>query len=588
MPHFRRARYRDIPAIQQFIHSHYQANHILSKSKAMFVFEYFSGTNTLDQKQPINMFVLEEAAEIVAILGFYPDKTEYFLSLWSAKQGSVYGLLLLKEVEKTLTDKPLRIIGLSKQAEQLYSRLGYQVETLAYQYSEKRPLKAPISGTILTAEEFESKQLPGIMDEQRYQKRFFQNPFTTYYFYYTPSGLVYVYKKYQTEANDFLLICDIIGDLSLFSETDLQEIMEIEQFPYATVYTNQALVGLKSVQENKQLFPIYTAPYLGENATLKYAYQGDKPVIFQLRSDQGRPNRLTQRYALVNNFMYHYIRSEETVQTVNNYLPKTIFEKQIDYLTEHYAPLDMATLEKGEFDERQEYFMVSFDDGYKEHLYSAASYLEEKGIEGQFFLPARETADLLQVNKIHQILNYYRPSAILTAIQSEEPQFEEKYASYSQVASLDKPEIIFIKRYFQKESLAKALIETLFEQIPAANYQDYYLTQAEEMQLATKHLIGNHTCKHTHLPDNSPAEIEADIVQYEKQLGHLMKRKTVAYPFGSQNEEVRACYQKAGYRFGWGTRSAYSIVPEGGALNLNRYDCNELNAYLNEGVEAHV
>lgn len=589
MPHFRRACYRDIPAIQTFIDENYQANHILSKSKALFVHEYFSLDNTLDETKPINMFVLEESAEIVAILGFYEDGKEYFLSLWSAKAGSVYGILLLKKVEEALQDKPIRIIGLSKQAEQLYSKLGYKVESLLYQFTARRTFQQAKTGKKIHAEQLADLGLNEFEQERsRYEKRLIHNPFETYCLYYFSAGIIYVYKKYQTKANDFLLICDIIGDLAHFSEQHLQEIMAEENFPYASIYANQVLTGLKIVADEKMLFPIYTAPYLEENITLKYAYQNKRPVIFQLRSDQGRPNKLSEPFALVNNFMYHYIRDDSEKQTVNNYVSKALFEQQIDYLVTHYHPIKMVEIETGNFDERLEYFMVSFDDGYQEHYQIAAKYLEQQNVEGQFFIPAREAADLLEVNKIHQILNYYEPEEITQVIRNIEPAFADKYAAYSQVVSLDKPEIIFIKRYLQKEAKAASIIAELFKKIPPVNYADYYLNETEQTYLSNKHIVGNHTCKHDHLTDLSPVEIETDIKHYEQKLGNLMHGKIIAYPFGSQNKMVRDCYEQAGYIFGWGTKSSYSIVPASGSLNLNRYDCNELNAYIKERVKKHV
>ena len=588
MNKFRRAQYKDIERIQQFINDNFKESHVLSINKALFVFEYCDSNNNLDRDQLINMFLYENDGTIQAILGYYNFADEYYLSLWSAKAGSIFGLLILKEAEKVLTDKPINVLGLSEQAQELYQKLGYKVKTLNYQYLQNTIGTVVNKGMGLDEKSLEKLEHPAILKNFHfYKKRFFSNPFQKYYYYYFPTKkLLYVYRKMQTPCENFLLIVDVLGDDNLIEQKDFSEIMNYESYEFLTIYSNKKFDGLLDVYESDYIFSIYNAPFLEQNVKLYYAYNSDEPLIFKLRGDQERPGLLTKKYALINNFMYHYIRDAAVKQNVNNYIDNELFIEHIEYLLKYYQPIRMQDLLSGNFDESKEYFIVSFDDGYKEHYEFVAKYLQKQKIEGQFFVPVIED-ELLEVNKIHQILNWYDPSEIITTIKKyESPQtFSEKYTVYSHIKSLDVPEIIFIKRYLQKEAKASKIINELFENIPLQQYENYYLTKDEMLKMNDYHLIGNHTCLHKHLTDYTLDEVRNDIQNYELVFEKVLQPKTVSYPFGSVNTEIIEEYKTNGYVLGWTVIPGYAIVSEEGILNGNRYDAIHLTEIVKKEKE---
>ena len=91
--------------------------------------------------------------------------------------------------------------------------------------------------------------------------------------------------------------------------------------------------------------------------------------------------------------MYHYIRNfRETEfkglkgETENQFL------KQIKYLEENY---ERATIEKihdyltGTYKPKKNLYVLTFDDGLKEHGNFVTEVLDKHQIEGQFFIPTK-------------------------------------------------------------------------------------------------------------------------------------------------------------------------------------------------------
>ncbi|ODJ51744.1 hypothetical protein BFR40_07010 [Brochothrix thermosphacta] len=587
MSSFRRAVYSDIPLIQKFIHENFKKDHILSKNKALFVNEYVQQTNTLDQDAEINFYVYSHNQKIVSILGFYEYSEEYYLSLWSALKGSFYGIVLLKAVEKALSDKPLRVIGLSSEAITLYKNLSYVVGKLNYQYFTKNTKKSTKKGISLDKKEI----INAIGKDDNlvfYEKHLVRNPFVTYSsYYFLKERIQIIYRKVTTPENVFILVVDIIGDIESVNLSMFQEVLDEENVEYGTLYASESFDFLQDVSDSELVFSIYAHPYVAKNIDVHYAYKGEKPRIFKLRGDQERPASLNEKYAIVNNFMYHYIRDSDIKQTVNNYLPQNIFEKHLTFLQKNYSNLKLIDLQNGDFSEIEEYYMLSFDDGYIEHEEFVAKLLTKNGVEGHFFVPKIENDTLLKVNKIHQILNFFSVEEILSTIKTtvNGQEFTELFKKYVAKSEFDDENTMFIKRYFQKNERAITVINELFSRIPSSNYKDYYINEKQLKNMADFHIVGNHTCAHNHLTEYSIDEIDKDIRSYEVKFSEYMNLKTVSYPYGSIYPEAMQLYEKYDYKYGFTVKSGYDIIPQSGKLDINRYDCNELTMIINRKDE---
>ena len=108
--------------------------------------------------------------------------------------------------------------------------------------------------------------------------------------------------------------------------------------------------------------------------------------------------------------MYHYIRDlKHSRYPKIKGLDVDLFCKQIMFFKANFNVVRMeqvfAAIEEGvQLPENP--ILLTFDDGYIDHYTFAAPILEDNGLQGSFFIPAKafSTHQLLDVNKIHYIL----------------------------------------------------------------------------------------------------------------------------------------------------------------------------------------
>lgn len=74
--------------------------------------------------------------------------------------------------------------------------------------------------------------------------------------------------------------------------------------------------------------------------------------------------------------------------------------------------------------------------------------------------------------------------------------------------------------------------------------------------------IGSHLCNHVHLPKLSSNEIKHELQESKLLLENVLGQKiySVAYPFGSYNNEVLEIAKEVGYQFGVTTKSGNNLT----------------------------
>ena len=105
--------------------------------------------------------------------------------------------------------------------------------------------------------------------------------------------------------------------------------------------------------------------------------------------------------------MYHYVRLENKDLPYFRYLHVDDFKKQLDYFWDNfgYVKKDVfeASLKTGD---PSEGVVLTFDDGFKDHLHFVLPLLEERGLWGAFYIPTRPYVDgrMLDVHRIHMLI----------------------------------------------------------------------------------------------------------------------------------------------------------------------------------------
>jgi len=108
--------------------------------------------------------------------------------------------------------------------------------------------------------------------------------------------------------------------------------------------------------------------------------------------------------------MYHYVRNTEDSEFPGIHaVREETFVSQIEALLAKYEPASFSTMIDylhGEYHPRRSLFVVTFDDGLKEHGNFVTEALNNRGVQGQFFIPTAclEEHYVLPVHKNHLLL----------------------------------------------------------------------------------------------------------------------------------------------------------------------------------------
>lgn len=241
--------------------------------------------------------------------------------------------------------------------------------------------------------------------------------------------------------------------------------------------------------------------------------------------------------------------------------------------------------------------LLTFDDGYLDHYTFVLPILEEKKVQGSFFVPGKIFAEraLLDVNKIHYILastdtknlfmdvlkrlDYYR------GLEFSYPENKELIERYAKANRFDSKEIIFIKRILQTvlpERLRHQISSDLFKTYVGITEEqlagELYMTE-EQIKTMKRHgmFLGIHGYDHYWLGELPKEKMEADILKALHVMEELVDRKAwvMNYPYGSYNENVLQYIKSQGACLGLTTYVDIADTTRHGFLELPRLDCND-------------
>ena len=104
--------------------------------------------------------------------------------------------------------------------------------------------------------------------------------------------------------------------------------------------------------------------------------------------------------------MYHYVRNKIKNYPFSNHLSKKKFLAQLKFFLKDGGIVD----KKDNFLVSKKKYLLTFDDGFKDHLY-VAEELKKIGVIGIFFIPMLPytNKNILDVHKTHLILSKIKP-----------------------------------------------------------------------------------------------------------------------------------------------------------------------------------
>ena len=285
--------------------------------------------------------------------------------------------------------------------------------------------------------------------------------------------------------------------------------------------------------------------------------------------------------------MYHYIRDYDNQFPHFRYLSKSKFLKQLDFFERNGGLISSIEKFKGEN------FLLTFDDGFKDHLF-AAECLKKRNKIGIFFIPTfpYKEKKILNVHRIHILLgklgglecmnnlkNFLNKNNIL--MSKKKLLFKNAYRD--QINDKDTLEFKKILNYnlgFEQKNIF--LNEMFVDYNIKLKYSDIYLSIKELKYLVDLGMIiGSHSHSHEVLSrynDNQQNfEISFSKEFLQKKIG--ININLFCYPYGSKNtfnQSSRNFLKRNNYKYAFmvNPKDFNEIQIKKRPYDFPRYDCS--------------
>jgi peptidoglycan/xylan/chitin deacetylase (PgdA/CDA1 family) len=290
---------------------------------------------------------------------------------------------------------------------------------------------------------------------------------------------------------------------------------------------------------------------------------------------------------------YHYIRPSYKTKYPSIFGVTTdAFRKQIKLLSNTGKVIKPATLLSNAetiLGSKDNYILITFDDGLKEQYVYALPILEEFNTSAVFFANSNNTKDkkVSTVHKIHLLRSIIDSKSILSRIEkdtntvltSNEKQKAQQIYTYDNPLSAELKYLLNYKIDFKlQEELITKLFDNYFSE--EETLQSLYMNKAQIIDLAQKESLGSHTHNHYPLSLINEDDIKFELNESKTYFESLTNNKVemVAYPYGTNdavNIEVANMAKQVGYKYGFTTNRGTNTTNENNLL-FNRFDCNDL------------
>lgn len=297
---------------------------------------------------------------------------------------------------------------------------------------------------------------------------------------------------------------------------------------------------------------------------------------------------------------YHYVRdsARSAFPGVNGVTPGE-FSRQLDYLTARFDAVDMEgalAFINGENNPGRDLFMVTFDDGLRDHYETVFPMLQEKGLLGVFSVitSGLSNARVAPVHMSHFLLAdlgfkaYQRAFLDHLAAEYPEARTEVDHEAAKRTYQWDDAETGQLK-YLINHQLDWGMRDDVLRQVFESRFggqRDFASTlyctwdEIREMQRAGM-VIAAHSHNHRPLARMGDEEQASDIEICTDHLRRELESQPVwvfSYPHGKPdtfNERTVYLVKRAGYDCALaGTLGAND--PSGDQYRIWRHDCNDI------------
>ena len=294
--------------------------------------------------------------------------------------------------------------------------------------------------------------------------------------------------------------------------------------------------------------------------------------------------------------MYHYVKNKNTKSLYNpNYLNIDKFKKQLDWLEKNFEPLCLEELESCITHNKQfpyNKFLLTFDDGLKDHYKYVFPELKKRKLWGMFFINSQVYMENkpLGVHITHALIEKIGIEKYTTLIKEELNKYniEIKDSHIEHIYRYDDPTYSSIKKimnYLLDYQTRDKILDDLFINFfyDEKNFcKNYYCTEDElQEMLNCGMIIGAHSHSHKILSRLSRKEQYSELKKSKDYIKDTfdIKNLTFCFPYGHKqtyNADTLDILAELDYYFAFNTYRDTTCIKKSNKYELQRYDTVDL------------
>jgi peptidoglycan/xylan/chitin deacetylase (PgdA/CDA1 family) len=316
-----------------------------------------------------------------------------------------------------------------------------------------------------------------------------------------------------------------------------------------------------------------------------------------IRIDLIKEIRILENISIV---MYHYVRDIKNSMFPNiKGLEFHKFQRQLDHLQSHYqiiSPKDFISALKDHIPLPKNSCLLTFDDGFKDHVQYVLPELLKRRLSGFFFPPGKAIVEkkILDVHGIHFCLEacgnvkqmVCELNDLCMARGIAEKELANYWSCYAKDEQYDDRNIVYIKRMLQvilKEDLRAEIVSELtkkYVKIPSKELSEMLYLSVEDIGvlLDCGMYIGSHGYRHEWLNKLTYEDQKYDIelsINFLKQTGAFSDDWVMCYPYGAYNSETINILKASGCLAAFTDHGGVANLSENNRYNFTRMDTNE-------------
>lgn len=298
--------------------------------------------------------------------------------------------------------------------------------------------------------------------------------------------------------------------------------------------------------------------------------------------------------------MYHYVR-----EIKNSKYPKIKglefvgFKRQLDFLEKKFNIINSQKLlnfaSAGE-DLPNKSCLLTFDDGYKDHINYVLPELLKRKIQGSFFPSVKPTMEkeIFDKDYIHFILaccrNYKELINLLNQLCLDNgitnQDLKDYWLKYGIATRFDSKEMRYVKGMLQNLLPIKLRIEIIkklfkkYVNIETKKFSEELYMSIDDVKNLVNHgmYVGGHGYNHLWMnkENRKSQETEIDLtIEFLKNIGAPIKNWIMCYPFGAYNSETLSLLREKNCSIGLTINIGLNRLNLSNLFELSRFDTND-------------